>query len=568
MLTVTSGRRVLVLGEDTRNFLAVIRSLGRLGLEVHVAWCPLNSPALKSKYIHRCHILPPYRSDNASWLTTFNALLREQQFELIVPCTDGTILPLQMYRQQLEDGGRAYLLPDDVYQVCSSKEQTYRLASKLEIPLPAQVIASTIADVRAAATRFGYPFVLKPLTSSSTINPSTRQAVQKIRRPEDLESCAQSMLCSGKVLVQQNFTGKGTGVEVLCKDGEVLTAFQHQRVHEPLMGGGSCYRKSVALHPGMLDATRRLMSQLRYTGVAMVEYKQNPETGAWVLIEINARFWGSLPLSIAAGVDFPRYLYEMLCHGRTDFPQQYRPNLYSRNWGLDLQWMLDNVRADHSNPDLMTVPLPKVAAEIANILLLRERSDTFVWDDPRPAVADLAGFFNQMAFAITRRVGLLRTYEQHRTLRALQGAQRILFTCHGNICRSPFAAAALQRIAPRGITSSSSGYFPKAQRCSPDTAVEAAHRCGIDLAAHRSHVITCADAEAADLIFVFDRNNVEALEARFPQVRSKIHLLGALDPAGSLEIEDPYGGSVDQFLNCYARITGIVRGLFSKHPAS
>ncbi len=42
--------KVLVLGEDTRSFLAVIRSLGRAGLSVHTAWCPLNSPALRSKY--------------------------------------------------------------------------------------------------------------------------------------------------------------------------------------------------------------------------------------------------------------------------------------------------------------------------------------------------------------------------------------------------------------------------------------------------------------------------------------------------------------------------------------
>jgi len=49
----------------------------------------------------------------------------------------------------------------------------------------------------------------------------------------------------------------------------------------------------------------------------MVEFKHSRRTGAWALMEINSRFWGSLPLSLAAGVDFPRYLYEMVCEGRT-----------------------------------------------------------------------------------------------------------------------------------------------------------------------------------------------------------------------------------------------------------
>ena len=98
--------------------------------------------------------------------------------------------------------------------------------------------------------------------------------------------------------------------------------FQHERLHEPPEGGGGTYRKSVPLSPELLKATRRLMKELRYTGVAMAEFKVNPRTGGWVLIEINGRFWGSLPLTIAAGADFPRYLYELMVHGRTGFPRE------------------------------------------------------------------------------------------------------------------------------------------------------------------------------------------------------------------------------------------------------
>ena len=58
----------------------------------------------------------------------------------------------------------------------------------------------------------------------------------------------------------------------------------------------------------------------------MAEFKVNPRTGGWVLIEINGRFWGSLPLTIAAGADFPRYLYELRSrtHG---FPREYRTGI-------------------------------------------------------------------------------------------------------------------------------------------------------------------------------------------------------------------------------------------------
>ncbi len=555
--------RVLVLGEDTRAFLSVIRSLGRAGLEVHVAWCPWNSAALRSRYVRRVHALPPYRSDTRTWLDAFNHLCREHRFELILPCTDGAILPLQLHRNELECADRVYLLPDDVYRTFSSKEETYVLARDLGVPLPAQAGARTFDDVRAAADRFGFPIVLKPKRSASVTTPLARQAVQKVRRAQDLEACAGAMLRGGDILVQQNFPGIGIGVEVLCQDGEMLTAFQHERVHEPLMGGGSSYRKSVPLHAGMLNATRRLMKAVRYTGVAMVEFKYNVETQTWVLIEVNARFWGSLPLSLAAGLDFPRYLYEMLCRGRTDFPQQYRINLYARHWSSDLQWMLANLRANRNDPDVMGRPWRKVAGEIVNAALLRERSDTLVWDDPRPAIADLRGFFGRKLFTAAKRIGLARKLRCRQTLRAARAARRIVFACHGNICRSPFAAAVLREKRRPDITCSSSGCFPKEGRCSPDAAIEAARRFGIDLSTHRSNVMTQDDAAAADLILVFDRKNVDELDALFTGIRGKVHYLGALDPQRSLEIADPYGSAVDEFLKCYERIQRIVCGVWA-----
>ena len=48
-----------------------------------------------------------------------------------------------------------------------------------------------------------------------------------------------------------------------------------------------------------------------YTGVAMLEFRKNFDKNESVLIEINGRFWGSLPLAVAAGADFPYYLYQL-----------------------------------------------------------------------------------------------------------------------------------------------------------------------------------------------------------------------------------------------------------------
>jgi predicted ATP-grasp superfamily ATP-dependent carboligase len=45
--------------------------------------------------------------------------------------------------------------------------------------------------------------------------------------------------------------------------------------------------------------------ELGWTGVALVEFKKGDD---YRLIEVNPRFWGSLPLATRAGVNFPHLL--------------------------------------------------------------------------------------------------------------------------------------------------------------------------------------------------------------------------------------------------------------------
>lgn len=54
----------------------------------------------------------------------------------------------------------------------------------------------------------------------------------------------------------------------------------------------------------------RLLTALDWVGVAMVEFKRN-SFGGYRLMEVNPRFWGALPLVIAAGVDYPTLLYRV-----------------------------------------------------------------------------------------------------------------------------------------------------------------------------------------------------------------------------------------------------------------
>jgi protein-tyrosine-phosphatase/predicted ATP-grasp superfamily ATP-dependent carboligase len=555
---LTTHRRVLVLGEDTLAFLATIRSLGRFGLEVHTAWCPLDAPALQSRFVKQVHQIPPYRQESGEWIDAFKQLLQYQQFDLVLPIIDSAILPFQLHRAEFEPLARLCILPDDVYRICSDKAATYELAVREGVPVPQQSTIRNVADALACAKSFGYPLVLKPKSSAISQNPSVRQVVRKAGEERELMELVQIMTADQEVLAQENFIGRGVGVEVLCKEGQILAAFQHERIHEPLMGGGSTYRKSVSLHGGMYAATSRLMKALRYTGVAMVEYKQNAATDRWVMLEINARFWGSLPLSVAAGLDFPRYLYEMLLEDRMEFPATYRTGIFSRNWSMDLEWLIGNLRADRKNPALLSRPLWTVMLEVGNVLMLRETSDTLAVDDPKPAWVDLAQYFGEKRFRVLKLFKLYRRLEQGRLFQLYQSAKTVLVMCYGNICRSPFAETLLASLAA-DKTVTSAGSYLQAGRKPPPAAVKSATAFGIDLTGHSSRVTTADGVRSSDLIIVFDRKNWLAIRSMCPEVMSRVAYLGSADPNQALEVQDPFGQEIAGFHECYQRIQYLVR---------
>lgn len=402
------GGKVLALGREPRSLLAVARSLGRQGIDVDVGWSPKSSPAVRSRYVRRVRDIPPFSQGDTRWKEALLELFEDERYDLVIPCDDSAILPLQRHRRELENSGRIYLLSDRAFEVTSSKLATSALARDLGIPVPREKVVEGTAAASAIAAEFGLPVVLKPHVSVGSDDVTSKRFVRKVYDASRLQAELDELLSHGPVQVQQNVLGIGVGVEVMAERGELLVAFQHERVHEPLLGGGSSYRRSVDLSPELTAATAALLKALDYTGVAMVEFKVERGTGRWVLMEINGRFWGSLPLAVAAGVDFPYYLYQLLIERQRSFPAGYRVGLYARNWSRDAVWFVQNLRADRSDPTLMTVPLPRVLLELKHWLMLRERSDTFTLDDPLPGLAEILSLLKKPWARLTRRLPKLR----------------------------------------------------------------------------------------------------------------------------------------------------------------
>lgn len=550
--------KVMVLGQDTRAFLAVVRSLGRRGLEVHVGWCPEDAPARRSRYIRAAHRIPPFAPEDDAWKDALTALLQRERFDLLIPCEDPTLLPVLHHRRELEPLVRLALPEDEAVHVTQDKVLSWERAQALGIPVPPGRVVLDPSDLDGLELQ--PPMVLKPRTTFRFPDLANRRSVRTFPDRWSLRAHLEREGVQDGVLVQEFVPGVGVGVEVLADRGEVLLAFQHLRVHEPLTGGGSSYRVSVPLDPPLLEAAFCLLQALRYTGVAMVEFRVDPTTGRWAFLEVNGRFWGSLPLAVACGADFPYALYRLLVHGDRRFPQTYRVGTYARNLTMDLVWLREYVRALRT-PHRASLPSPlRVVGEFANLALLRERIDTLARDDPAPGWAEITRIGRSLWAQLTghlRRVTLrvtpVRRLELVRLRRRLGSARRVLFVCRGNLCRSPFAERYARRVLPASLEVRSAGTRAQDGAPSPSEAVAVAAAFGVDLRGHRAVRLSEPLLAEADVVFVFEVTDLQRIRLQYPEHAPKVFFLGLLN-GGDPVIQDPYGGAEDRYRAVYGAI--------------
>jgi protein-tyrosine-phosphatase/predicted ATP-grasp superfamily ATP-dependent carboligase len=567
--------KVLVLGDGVSAFLAVIRSLGRKGIEVHAAWCRPDCPALWSRYVERFHALP-FCDEEGLWVEQLTRLLRQEHFDLVLPTNEQTTRALYFRRSEFERHARLYLMDEPAFRVVFDKVKSGQLAESLGLRVPRTKIVSTADELDGLESEFKFPIVLKPVSTYDPHAPMERRNVAKAYDRDELLRHARRMLGEGSIAVQENFLGRGVGVELLVDRGRVLLAFQHERVHQPLRGGASSYRKSVPLRRDLLEAARKYVAALEYSGVIMIEFLASESDEDWRFVEANGRFWGSLPLAVAAGADFPHALYRYLVHNQRQFPAEYRQGLYCRDLLSDAQWFLRNLRADRRDPTLATLSPWRVLLEIRHVLALQERYDTLTLDDPLPAVVEPVNYARRVLARVGRRVRQLavslpgiRHWQASRTRSAVGRARRVAFVCWGNICRSPFAAEYARRSWPEGIEVLSRGLHYPRNRRSPRDAVEAARRFEVELDAHRSSVISQADIEAVDVILCFDEEIRSELCARHPCARSKTFRFGMLRSAGRVGVVDPFGRPFSRFCEAYEQIKATLdesRGVFRAAP--
>lgn len=398
----------MVTDAEERAALAVVRSLGSAGHRV--VCCSSRPPAIAahSRHCSRHYEVPAAAEFPDRFTSAVTKIVADEGVDVLLPLTDVSMDLLLSERDGMEDA-RIPFASRDVYRAISDKAKVVEKARELGMKVPAGgIVTGSDAALPDELETLTYPIVVKPSRSVVRTNATYRKLeVTVASGASHLHEILDGIPEDGfPVLLQERLRGPGIGVFLLRWNGAVRAVFGHRRLREkPPWGGVSVYRESVNVPPLLRRHSERLLEAFGYEGVAMVEYKRSNADGHRYLMEVNARFWGSLQLAIDAGVDFPKLLLALALGAEPQAPAGYATGVRSRWWLGDVDHLLARLRgAPGAERTEDTVGRARAMAEFLKIWRPGDRSEVFRLRDPLPFVVELREWLRATTRGVARRL--------------------------------------------------------------------------------------------------------------------------------------------------------------------
>jgi predicted ATP-grasp superfamily ATP-dependent carboligase len=269
-------------------------------------------------------------------------------------------------------------------------------AESIGINVPKTVLLKNISDAEDLKA-LGMPLIIKPRKGAGNFGVRIIDDVAEVMKQKSKIIEAQEKKAFVKKnsiliyddsdpIVQEFVDGPVVDACAIADHGKVKTILTQVRVKTlPPEGGYGVMNRTVNVQE-VRDMAGRLLTELGWHGVAQVEFKYDTKARRYKLMEINPKFWGTLALSVAAGVDFPdlayrialgedvaeRYSFRENCVYRWIIPNELRHVLQSENRkDAFKRYILDFSKPAKYNVDIKD-PLPVVSLCLKTVNILKE----------------------------------------------------------------------------------------------------------------------------------------------------------------------------------------------------
>lgn len=327
---------VFIPDGSTRITLAMVRSLGRRGLKVACGDSRLLTMAPFSKYCMKSVRYPsPERSVEKyhRWLIRF---LKENNVKVYIPVLDATTKHAVLNQEEISRYSNVFLPERDSYLSMLQKHRSNEIARDLGLNVPEFIAVHSKKDL-SRVKELQYPVIIKAAESAGAKGNRICHDFKEVTKYyRTLKSKYD------QIMIAEYFPPGGDAIGVSClmgEEGKVHNLFCHRRLKQyPPEGGQSVICESYH-HPEAMDMAIKLLKHTGYKGIALVEFKVNPENGKLYFLEVNTRFWGSLQLPISSGMDFASQMYDLAVGNKVE-RLEYRKGVRCRWYAGEFLYLL------------------------------------------------------------------------------------------------------------------------------------------------------------------------------------------------------------------------------------
>ena len=337
----------LVTDVHTGSSLAGVRDLGRAGLRLLALANGRSASGAWSRYATLSATAPDSDHDPRGFIARVGALAGSHGPFVFYPSGESAIHALLEHTDVLPSSAVLPFARLDSLRALRDKRELTRLAAAVGLATPATIMEAQASELAAAPPPL--PFAVKQVLPEGSLKKRTRI----IETCEQLDALLAIVPPEEPLLVQERAEGPLIGLAlVLDTDGRLVARFQqYARRLWPVEAGGSTLAVSMAPDEDLVRRSTRLLADSGFSGLAQLQFLRT--TRGLALIDVNPRFYGSMALAGASGLNLGQAWHDVVTGRPPHTVPEYRA-------GVSYRWLEGDLTAAlNGSPERFFARTPK-----------------------------------------------------------------------------------------------------------------------------------------------------------------------------------------------------------------
>ncbi|RKX92672.1 MAG: hypothetical protein DRP84_09650 [Spirochaetes bacterium] len=313
--------KVLITGVGSTTALSVIKGLKKQDVfNVFIVGTDINEEKniAGSKFCDKFFKVP-LAINEENYIATLADIINSESIDLLIPIVDIELEVIARNRDVIEKSTYLLLSSYDTVMICNDKFRTYDFFNKQGIPTLKTILADDFSKIKNLLVHSGmdFPLIAKPRKGVSS------RDIYEIQNEEEL-------FLIKKVkdpLLQEKGRGQEYTIDVFCDGENSISAVPRKRIETR---AGISYKGQTEKDEKLISPAKKIAERLNIKGPANIQCFKNGDEVRF--FEINPRFSGSLPLTIAAGVNTPLFALKMAAGEKLEPVKDFKIVKMCRYW--------------------------------------------------------------------------------------------------------------------------------------------------------------------------------------------------------------------------------------------